>query len=175
MTGNIKLVPFGIENEESEYRIHICYLEGYGYLFARENAIWQIHHFPYDNMPVFSSLRDGSKYISARGYKVPPMNIENCQRIKIPKDISDKNPIWLRDSTTVKGMRAEKIARDMYERGLIIIRPDINEANVNEQIKGKNFISKSYALQVKCDYRGGVDGTGFLYIQVEECNPYNAH
>jgi len=175
VTGNIKLIKYGIEDEESDYRIHICYLEGYGYLFARENAIWQIKHFGYDYVPVFSLLKDGSRCISAKGYKVPPMDIDKCQRIKIPDNISEKNHIWLKDSTTVKGMQAEKIARSMYERGLIIVRTDLNEANVSEQIKGKDFISRSYALQVKCDYKGGLDGTGFLYIQVEECNPYNAH
>ena len=175
MTGNIKLIKYGIEDEKADYRIHICYLEGYGYFFAIKSVIWQIHHFLYDCVPVFSFLKDGSKYISARGYKVPPLDIDNCQRIKIPDDISEKNQIWLSDSTTVKGMRAEKIARSMYERGLILIKPDVNEANVNEQINGKDFISKSCALQVKCDYKGGVNGTGFLYIQMEECNPYNAH
>ena len=47
------------------------------------------------------------------------------------------------------------------------------------QINGVDIvINMNTKIQVKCDYRGGpkaYGGTGNLYLQVRECNPFGKH
>jgi len=148
------------------------------YVFPTEDAIWLIETFGFEKRPAYQMLPDGRKIVTAMGYKVPVESFESCgnlQRIKIPSDIFEENHIWGGDKEDVKGRKAEKIVRAMDKRGLILVRPGLEMVSSDEQIKGKDFKSKPYDWQTKCDYKGGSTGSGNLYIQVEECNPYRLH
>lgn len=176
--GNVKLVRYGIGEEESDYRVHVCFVEGYVYVFPTEDANLLIKTFGFVNRPAYQTSQNGKKIKTAKGYPVPVESIKSCghlQRVKIPNDISEKYPIWKDDREDIKGKQAEKIVEAMCKKGLISVKPEMERTSSDEQKKGQDFKSKPSIWQVKCDYKGGSTGTGNLYIQTEECNPFGLH
>ncbi len=115
---------------------------------------------------------------TAIGYRIEPQSLKSCKGINIPVEMSNKHKIKQFTSLSQKGAMAEYICQEMIEQGLIPIQINIKQVNKKKwQIKGLDLISeKPITIQVKCDYRGGnldVGGTGYLYIQTHERNPFS--
>lgn len=146
------------------------------YIFATENALRTIEDGNYPILLVWT-LVDGVWVITAEGYPVPPEDIKNCKKIRIPQELFEKFPIKKNDNPSVKGQQAVKIVKSMFKRELIPIELNVKEVEEEEmQIEGIDMIViKDIRIQTKCDYAAGKGGTGNLFLQIRECNPYKYH
>lgn len=123
------------------------------------------------------SVKLDGKITTAQGYAIPVGMIDGIQQILIPKAIHDRYRIIESMTTTTKGMFAVNIVVLML-KGLLIPLPvniDISDDR-SVQVSGTDIIVSSLVrIQVKCDYRAGdrkLGGTGNLFLQTAECNPY---
>lgn len=162
---------YGIMQELSDWRVHVCFGEGFAYLFKTDAGREACDSGTYRKLPAFQPGVDGA---TAYGYVVPPMDIRGCKRIEIPEGIQAPSP---KDTTSAKGRAAERCAQEMFRRGLLPIEIEtsfITDENV--QMQGIDIVVKDRArIEIKCDYAGGVDGTGNLYLQISERNPLGRH
>ena len=101
--------------------------------------------------------------------------------IPIPEDVLASIPIpRYKCGTNVKGLQALRIVKEMLRRGLIPISMGVTVVSDMEmQIAGTDIIVTAHArIQVKCDYMAGPEslgGSGNLYLQTHECNPFRKH
>ena len=166
------LIDYGIYQEKTDYRCHVCLGEGYLYIYRTDAGIAACESGRYPELPARQPGVDG---FTAKGYCVPPLDIEGCDRVRIPDNWLDiaraKAPQSA--STTQKGAIATKLVRAMLRRGRIPVSLGSREVgNQQLQIEGCDIIvSANFRIQVKCDYPGGVGGTGRLYLQTAERNP----
>ena len=169
------LIPYGIQNEESFIRAHVCPVVGRVYVFETERGRDIIKKKQYRITPAYTG---GQK--TAEGYLVPPEDIEGVMEFNIPDDLK-RNILELSESTTsIKGRGAVKIVQEMMSRRLLTM-PTIleDETSVEAQLRGSDLVvGKDCTVQVKCDWRGGslrLGGTGNLYLQISELNPNKAY
>jgi hypothetical protein len=83
------------------------------------------------------------------------------------------------ESTGTKGQKAVYVVHEMLKRGLIPIKQNIETITEQDmQISGTDIIVHSnIRIQVKCDWKAGtkeLGGTGNLFIQTAECNPFGS-
>jgi hypothetical protein len=111
---------------------------------------------------------------TASGYLVPPSRIPGIVRIKIPDSLWN---ITEYDNLGTKGTKAVAIVRYAIVNGLFPIAMQAEEVSERDlQISGTDIIVSAKAhIQVKCDYKGGEGGTGNLYLQTAECNPFKIY
>lgn len=169
--GNTKLVPYGIQNEESDYRIHVCPLVKCIYIFATDEGRRAARNKIFRKVPVYTGAIK-----TAEGKLVPPAYIEGCSCVHIPEGWWEDVSIKEEDTTTVKGEKAVSIAARALKAGkLPIPAPTKEVVDEDLQIDGVDIvIPQGLRFQVKCDYRGGssdLGGTGNLFLQTAECNP----
>jgi len=175
---NERLVEYGITTEQSDYRLHICFAEGYAYLYPTEAGREAVAS---GNHTVYRAYQPGVGGATALGVRVSPTEIPGCKRTPIP-------PKWLEyvncqsnESTPIKGRKAVEIAVQLLKRGKLPIELRCNEAcGVDLQISGVDLIVTSEVrIQVKCDYYGGLEPTKYptagLYLQTHERNPRGLH
>lgn len=170
MSGNTSLVEYGIGTEASDMRAHVCVLARRVYIFDTEAARQAIATGRFRRVGASTGAIK-----TAEGYLVPPTAIPGCKSIPIPAD-------WLAiertDSTTVKGDKAMAVVARLAEQfGLPVPTKLQIVTSHREQIAGIDAVIEPprRSLQVKCDFEGGNvehGGTGNLFIQVAECNPY---
>lgn len=177
--GRNGLVDYGIFKEESDYRIHVCYKEGYAYSFPTKKAIETIEDpniAPYlGEAPAYQLVKE-REMMTAKGLLVPPGLLPDCERVKISDDIYEKYPIAFNDDESLKGKQARKIAYEMLRRGCFSMITIKEVQDLGSQMKGIDIIIiGNLKIQVKCDYKGGLEGTGFLYLQTRERNPHKKH
>lgn len=176
MVGNTTLVPYGIQNEESDLRIHVCPVAKHVYVFPTKHGVQAIDTGKFEKKPGYQDIH-GCNGKTAEGYLVPPSSIEGCISIRIPVFILVRYPIYQWDSTTDKGNKATAIVADLLRLGRIPLKADpevIHDSDL--QIKGTDITVKlNTRIQVKCDFAGGDKRhghvTGNLFLQVAECNP----
>lgn len=168
------LVPYGIQSETTDLRIHVCVAARRVYIYDTDAAMRAIATRRYRTAPAYTGETK-----TAEGYLVPPDAIPGCRSIAIPAD-------WLAhfseaDSTSVKGDKAmrlvERLARDFG----IPVRANLRiVTDTSTQISGIDAVIEQprRRIQVKCDWHGGRrehGGTGHLYIQIAEANLYQRH
>lgn len=171
--GNTKLVPYGIQTEDSLLRIHVCPVAKCMYVFEREKGLVAIN----SRRHYLASAKQ-RQYVTAKGFLVPPDEIEGCQCLRVPNAIWEEVGFKPTDSESEKGQKAEKVV-DLYLSlyGLPVSSLIQASETVEAQLAGRDF-SIEGGIQVKCDYRGGhkeLGGTGYLFLQTQECNPFNKH
>jgi hypothetical protein len=182
---NIYLVDYGIQNEQSDYRAHVGYKTQHVFVFptkliqqfltSKQNQYQQKSAYQFDK-------RTGNRIETAKGFLVPLSHIPELQSILIPPDVHKQFPIY-RDgdqSPTTKGLYAVQIVVAMLKKHLIALPLDIQQIDdMTLQIEGTDIIVQmKLRLQVKCDYCAGekrYGGTGNLYLQIAECNPFQYH
>lgn len=174
---NTTLVDYGIQNEKSHLRAHVCPLVRRVYIYQTKHGLKAIA----GHKCVFG-YQDGVNIPTSRGYLVPPFDIEKCVSISFSTrawravNFSDK------DDTTEKGAKATMLVLAMIKNGLFPLPALAEEiTDYDLQINGQDIIISSSAIeqndiviQVKCDYNGGeksLGGTGNLFLQTQECNP----
>ena len=172
--GNTQLVEYGIRTERSDYRAHVCFKVKHVYLFKTKCGVEAIDNKSYR---VVGAWQRGIK--TAEGHAVPLGDIEH-KSIKIPEELMRADPGDTQD-LNVKGRAAARIVYNMLTKGAVPlpqIAKEIKEKDL--QLDGCDIITISQELrvQVKCDYKGGdrhLGGTGNLFLQTKECNPFGIH
>ena len=175
-SGNTVLVPYGIQNERSHCRAHVCPVTRTLYAYRTADGQATIAEGAYRKRSV---LTHG--IVTAEGFLVPPEDIPGCGCVDISAwlwsihileddDVSTKGAKALR--LTIAVLRAGKFPLSLY---------DVSESVDNRQLQQEGadlIVTVSARIQVKCDYRGGErlrGGTGFLFLQTAECNPHHQY
>lgn len=172
--GNTTLVDYGILNEISDIRVHVCFAARRCYAYKTEEGRNAINK--YKHVILEKSARQGD-IITAMGYPMPLDYIDDVREIIIPD-------VWLsilkpqvKDKEDEKGRKAIRVIIGLLKRGHFPLWIDSkDEEDQALQISGVDIlVSCKQKIQVKCDFRGGhkkYGGTGNLYLQTKECNPY---
>lgn len=177
--GNTTLVDYGIQNEQSDVRIHIGVYARQAYVFKTRAGYNSIDSVRHRRVSV-----NTNGITTAIGYLVPPRDINGCQIVPIPSNIFDRFGIARfpeKGYESEKGATATYIASEMLKAGLIPLRLHITEIDDKKmQIMGVDImIAANIKIQVKCDYRAGNGQhprcTGNLFLQVQECNPFSIY
>jgi len=166
---------YGIQNEKSDYRVHVCFKEGAVYIFERIHAWTKCQTGSYRQV---SGYQSGYFFPTSQGYLVPPDDILGCLRIEIPHDIMAAVHPDKHESTSQKGRKAEQVFEWMRKRGLIPMLSIIEVDDTHEQLTGVDVkVRDDIRLQIKCDFDGGrkPNGSGNLFLQTAELNPGKHH
>jgi hypothetical protein len=181
--GNTQLVEHGIQNEHSCIRAHVCPIVQRVYVFPTQAAIELIGSGSYLAVPGYQKSIDVP---TAMGYLVPPMDIPGCVALCV-RDLAWEHMSFSdTDSLFSKGRKATVFVLQMIKRGLFPLPAfgeEISEQDL--QVNGEDIVIHANTLchndiivQVKCDFKGGeadLGGTGNLYLQIAECNPFGIH
>ncbi len=184
------MIPHGPEQERSDIRVHVCIEARQIYIFSREAAIEIVQEKMGSGAKGFPVYTGDIK--TAFGYPVPWEEIRDIIEIPFPDSIPEYE-LAITASTSEKGRYAEDIwvqmseedGQEIYKK---LIEKGIVSANISPRKVDDIKLQKSgidteiripeFTAQVKCDYRGGSKehgGTGNLFIQIFECNPYEQH
>jgi len=180
---NTKLVEYGIQNDNSHVRAHVCPTVRRVYVYPTKEGISAIEtgafRCVYGHQP-------GIDTPTAKGYLVPPFSIRKCVSLQVSDAVWESLAFNEQDGLGEKGQKAVRMVLGMLRNGLFPI-PAIG-ANINDlglQITGTDILIDRTAIgkfdvhvQVKCDFPGGeasLGGTGYLFLQIEECNPFGIH
>jgi hypothetical protein len=169
-----KLVEYGIQNEGSNIRVHVCYVAKYAYEYPTQSGIDAIKN---EGLRRATATQPGVDFITARGVLVPPEAIDHCRWYRIPDEILSSHRISKSMSTSEKGDKAAHIVADMMRGNAMPILCGDGWVIVVRQ-KQLQFdgvdIRATVKIQVKLDMRGGhkkFGGTGNLFLQTHERNP----
>lgn len=165
----------GILNEESHFRVHVCFNEGAIYIFETRNGQHAIEMGL--GRDVYAN-QDRVQGYTSHGKSLRPDEIRDCLRIVIPPEVLLSAKFYPYDSTSEKGRKAIYVFDQMRRRGLIPTLSMIEVDDTQEQIKGTDIVViNDVKIQVKCDATGGLKpkGRGTLYLEVAERNPRKMH
>lgn len=170
----MKLVNYGIKNEQSDLRVHVCIKAKRIYMYETQKGVDMIKT---NNYRKVSATQPGVDCITSYGYIIPPDDLDAIC-VTIPSDMLLYLPIQEDEPTSDKGYKASTYVKYMIESGIIPFKLRAKEiTNYNMQISGVDIVvSLSKKIQVKCDYAGGhkeFGGTGNLFLQTQEINPLN--
>jgi len=176
------LVDYGIQNEESDIRVHVCPIVKRIYIYPTEEGRRAISSGMW---PILDGFQPAIKERTAMGYAVPPFAIRRCVCIEPNPAVWQAMNFKKDEATSMKGTKAVKMAAQMIRNGIFPLPWSIDkmeeDPNIKLQIDGDDIIvamgSTIVRIQVKCDYRGGaaeLGGTGNLYLQIAERNPLKA-
>ena len=180
--GNTRLVEYGIQNEKSDYRAHVSVIAKRVYFFPTQIALDAVignrdqdGNYLYRKVPV-----NTNGIVTAEGFLVPPRDIDECQNVEIPEDIFEMAEFRQFDTTSEKGRKALVVVKEMLKRQLLEMSLDVKEISDEDmQVSGADILVQLQArIQVKCDWNCGerkFGGTGNLFLQVAECNPWGQH
>ncbi len=159
----------------------MCYQIGYLYVFPTQELVKAIDRNK-GKLQRRSISRNSDDIVTAAGFLVPPAIIRRVRAHKIDKSIPRPHR---REPNSVKARAAEALASKMIQEGTIYIASISDNPTVEfvedkrEQSRGVDFIVDSeVVVQVKCDYSGGhksMGGTGSLFVEDFECNPYQSY
>jgi hypothetical protein len=183
-SGNRRLVDYGIQNEGSDYRAHVCYPIMRVYVFSTQNGRQGLERAKVAGLKPIPVYTNG--IVTATGLPVPISWIEDVREIQIPLDIWNRYHIDDFQDTSQKGQRAAFIVFDMLKRNLVPLPVQPSYADSPAlQLEGTDItINSELKVQVKCDFKGGdrryadhngKPATGNLFLQESECNPYKRH
>ena len=173
--GNTKLIKYGIKEEQSDLRIHVCPYVKMIYVYPTINGIEAINTGKFKEVSVYTK-----GIITAKGFIIPPGKIKNSKEYEIKDKFWDKHKFYQEDTTHEKGKKAQSLVAELLQRGELSLPfdPRIIE-NVKLQYQGIDIIViANIRIQIKCDFKGGAkekDGTGNLFVQTMECNPWGFH
>jgi len=173
------LFDYGIQNEQSDIRVHVCPVARRVYVYPTDCGLQAIEM---GNYPQRNGYQRDVDEPTARGYLVPPFDIEKCVGLTFRSTAWDKINFQSTDDTSEKGIKAIQLVKGMLRQGLFpapFLGREVTDKDI--QIDGTDIIVNSNGsasgilrLQVKCDYPGGeksLGGTGNLFLQTAERNP----
>lgn len=172
-----ELFDYGIQNEESDLRTHVCFKAGIVYVFETSAGRKAIERYDYKDK--FAG-QPGVNGPTGKGKAVPIEAIRGVTETYIPDLLIRRYPIFREDDTSVKGRKAEAIVKEIIRAGRFPFPNKWNHVNpacVDIQHVGVDLIviyPHEIRIQVKCDYLGGskmLGGTGNLFLQTAERNP----
>jgi hypothetical protein len=168
-----QLIEHGIQNEESDYRIHVGFKRTSSqprmvYVFSTAAGRAALNH---PSAEPFTAAQQSVSGITGKGVKVRWNYIEGCREIQIPGDIFLGAHYDPEDDTSARGRSAVYVVKEMLKRGLIQFPALVQEITDRDmQIKGTDLTiaACSIKLQIKCDAWATDYG---LRLQTAECNP----
>jgi len=153
--GNTKLVDYGIQNENSHIRAHVCPKVQRVYVFPTTNGVTAVGSGKYRTKPASQEGYDG---VTGIGHLVPPFDIEGCVSVSINDNVWTALEFDKREKPPVKGRKAVRLVVGMLKRGLFpfpVVAEEIRDEDL--QIKGADVIVKAgiiakegTIIQVKC-------------------------
>jgi hypothetical protein len=168
------LVEYGIQEESSDVRIHVCPQVRRLYVFRTNDAKVAIKAANVSQRNAYQ-LIDGVRVLTAVGFVVAWDSIANCIQIPLRNELWHKYCIDANMPEAQKGYIAEQMVIAGLRLGVIPLPLDVQaSAQFDEQMAGVDIVIPATTIQVKCDYRGGskeLGGTGNLFLQVSEYNP----
>lgn len=179
MLGNTELVEYGIQNEDSDIRAHVCVAVQRVYVYPTASGVEAINSGKYRKLPAYTRV-NGTRIKTAEGFVIPPAHLRKCVYMPIPDHLIDRLAFNPTDSTTEKGEKAVQVITWFLRHGgfPLSVHGEVIE-DQDLQVDGLDiYIRLKAKIQVKCDYNGGpkpLGGTGNLFLQVAECNPLRAH
>lgn len=176
---NCRLVEYGIFQEQSDIRAHVCVKAKRVYIYHTKQAIEVLRRKPHRLVPAYQHV-NGRKLKTAEGYLVKPIELYPCKSIPVTRQLLTKYPIRYQDSTTIKGANAAGLVMALINGGQFpFMLHGENITDYDLQLKGVDIhVSMKARIQVKCDYNGGErrrGGTGNLFLQVRESNPLRSY
>lgn len=168
----IPLFEYGIFQEDSTIRAHVGVTARTVFVFRTHLMRDLIKNKNYLLRP---AGQNGVTGITAEGWLVPIDDIPDLREIRwrtFPwwEAISDQ------DSLQIKGQKAVQVVLEILRQGLFPFWIDTKESFSSQvQIHGTDIlIIGNHKIQVKCDFKAGRKpfGTGNLYIQKAELNPF---
>ncbi len=173
------MIEHGIQNDKSDYNVRIGVLARQIFVFPTLEGIKAMEKAKEIGVKQKSAYQPGVSFATANGYPTPIDYVEELIIISIPDDIYLEHLISQRDSTSIKGEKAQSIVISMLKRGLIPLPLQVNIVDDKDlQIISQTdiIIHSKLHLQIKCDYRCGNKNrhpqcTGNFYFQTEESNP----
>lgn len=172
----VDLVPYGIDEEVADMRAHVCVVAKRVYVFPVERLKEALSQKPYPCVPAYTE-----DVVTAEGYLVPPDDIEGMCVFELIDKYWTHYRIVRSMPSSLKGKRAEQLVRNAINAGRIGIPAQATSVtDLNEQIAGCDLYVQMNLkrVQVKCDFDGGhkaFGGTGNLFIQISEANPFKRH
>ena len=174
-----QLFDYGIQNEQSDIRAHVCPLVQRVYVYPTEEGRRAIASGQWTKRPAF---QPGVVGLTAEGYCVPPFAIRRCVAVEVRAEAWLAVDFHESDNTSTKGEKAVRMVAQMIRCGVFPLPCATGALNLDSektlQIQGDDIIvdlgASRVHIQVKCDYRGGdkgLGGTGNLFLQVAERNP----
>ncbi len=174
---NNELVRYGIQNEESDIRVHVCPNIKRVYVFPTKSGQEAIKKYKNNTY----GYQENISHPTAKGKLIPWQKIKNCISIEFRDSAWDAMNFSEKDDISDKGKKATRLISEAIKNGLFPI-PLIDKCDSSLpkeiEIKGQDIIiyiaSQIINIQVKCDYPGGdkkLGGSGFLYLQTHEINP----
>jgi hypothetical protein len=174
--GNTQLIEYGIFQEDQDaIRAHVSVATGRVYVYRVHDGQQALENGNYRE----GQAKTGS-LVTGIGKLVPPGDIPGLAIYEIPDELLLIANGLTRASTTRKGDMAIEIVKTMLKSGQIPINLSVDEITDEVmQINGLDIIvSAKVKIQVKCDWRAGPKawgGTGNLFIQTKECNPFKRY
>ena len=86
LLGNTSLVDYGIQDEQSDVRIHVGVYSQEAYVYKTQDGRDSIDPIKHRKVPVWTG-----NIHTATGYVVPLDNIKDCQVLPVPDDIFDRS------------------------------------------------------------------------------------
>jgi len=178
----MNLVDYGIHNENSHIRAHVCPVVKKVYVYPTQSGIQAIETKHY---PCVRGYQENVEFATAEGYLIPPFDIEKCIGLSFKDSVWEIIDFRASDHTSEKGNKAIKLVLAMVKKGLFPLLITLSAREITDeelQVKGQDIIVPSSAIhaqediiiQVKCDYIGGekgLGGSGNLFLQTAESNP----
>lgn len=178
----MSLVDYGIHNENSHIRTHVCPVVRKVYVYPTKSGVQAIETQRYHRVLAY---QEGVKSPTAEGYLVPPFDIERCVGMSFRDNVWEAIAFRADESTSEKGKKAVRLVIAMIGNGLFpllaaLVAEEITDKEL--QVRGQDIIVPASAIhakediiiQVKCDYIGGesdLGGSGNLFLQTAESNP----
>ena len=177
------LFEYGIQTEKSDIRTHVCPVVRRVYVYPTSSGLMVIESGCY---PLVPGYQPGWSEPTAEGYLVPPDDIPCCVELKFRNTVWDHLNFRKDEDTSEKGRKAVRLVKMMLKRGLLPIPTEseiVEERNIQISgtdiyVKANRLREKDVHIQVKCDFDGGrkeLGGTGNLFLQVREINPFGLY
>ena len=166
----MELADYGIHTEKSDIRAHVSVVAGKTYVFWTRLAVELCQSGKYTPKPGYQR---GISTPTAMGYTIPWYEIPGIVPVGC-RSIIEAQKFSEFDNTTVKGQKASKVVEHLIRAGWFPLPAmPIACEDVRIQHSGIDLIVQgSWRIQVKCDYNAGENGTGNLYLQIAERNPF---
>jgi hypothetical protein len=171
------LYEYGIHQEDSDIRVHVCPHVRRVYVFPTENACNALSDGNYQPIDGYQDEVNGR---TSQGYNVPPSDIPSCIALTLREVTWEHLGFDRKNSTSTKGAKAVRLVSAMVRRGMIPV-PGAATTKPELEISGTDIVAtfdnQIVKIQVKCDFKGGAKHLGGfgLFLQTHERNPRGLH
>lgn len=173
-------IQYGILQELSDYRVHVCPKVRKVYWYKTSDMLELLNKAdtPYKLKGV------GKPPYTATGYPIPITDIPGLRTYsQLPEKWWDKQDFQMTDSTSDKGAKAEWIVKGCILKGFVPVfeYKCVMVTDKTQQLAGIDIQAGcKMNIQVKCDFSGGRNddtkvGTGNLFVQMTETNKQHQH